>query len=38
MKVYLDSTTVSFDVDDVSHFHTLFLKTLINAGIQLEKA
>lgn len=32
---YLDSSAVGFNVDDISHFNTLFLKTLINTGIQL---
>lgn len=36
-KLYLDSSTVGFNVDDVSYFHALFLKTLINTRVQLSK-
>lgn len=35
---YLDSSAVGFNVDDISHFNALFLKTLINTGIQLTEA
>lgn len=32
---YLDSSTVGFYVDDIPHFHSLLLKTLIDTGVQL---
>lgn len=34
-RSHLDGSAVGFNVDDVSHFHSLFLKTLIYAGVQL---
>ena len=36
-KKYLDSSTVCFNVDDISLFHSLFLKTLINTRVELRK-